>query len=130
MNFGSHWFFYLKHIRSSIFYSENNFFSTPSLFTVSIKIAPYLIDPSDWWKMGGSASSKLASGNEAQIKEKSMTNVGLVNLADTGESTGLTFNVVEAATCGIAFLIALFLIRWCCIKRRQQRMLQMQQGIG
>ena len=55
--------------------------------------------------MGGSASSKLATGEEAKISEQSMTNVGLVNLADTGESTGFTFNVVEAATCGIAFLI-------------------------
>ena len=62
--------------------------------------------------MGGSASSKLANGNDAKINEQSMTNVGLINLADTGESTGLTFNAVEAATCGIALVIALFLLRW------------------
>ena len=103
MNLGSHWF------RSFIFLSENKFFSTPSLFTVSITISPYLIDPSDWWKMGGSASSELVNGNDAEMTKQSMTNMGLLNLADTGESNGLNFNLVEAATCGIALVIGLFL---------------------
>ena len=79
--------------------------------------------------MGGSASSQSVTGEEAKISEQSMTNVGLVNLADTGESTGFTFNLVEAATCGIAFLIALFLLRYCCIKKRQQNLLRMQHGM-
>ena len=79
--------------------------------------------------MGGSARGKLATGEEAKISEQSMTNVGLVNLADTGESTGFTFNFVEAATCGIAFLITLFLLRWCCIKKRRQNLLRIQHGM-
>ena len=80
--------------------------------------------------MGGSASSQSATGEDAKISEQSMTNVGLVNLADTGESTGFTFNHVEAATCGIALLIALFLLRYCCIKKRQQNLLRMQEAMG
>ena len=76
--------------------------------------------------MGGSASSELANGNDAEIAKQSMINMGLLNLADTGESNGLDFNMVEAATCGIALIISLFLIR-CCIKRQQRRMVEMQQ---
>ena len=102
------------------FLSENKFFSTPSLFTVSITISPYLIDPSDWWKMGGSASSELVNGNDAEMTKQSMTNLRLRILADTGESNGLSFNLVEAATCGIALVIGLFLLRWCCIKKATQ----------
>ena len=123
MNLGSHWF------RSFIFYLKTSFFSTPSLFTVSITISPYLIDPSDWWKMGGSGLSELVNGNDAEMTKQSMTNVGLLNLADTGESNGLNFNLVEAATCGIALVIGLFLLRWCCIKRKQRRMIQMQEAL-
>ena len=58
-----------------------------------------------------------------------MTNVRLLNLADTRESNGLDFNLVEAATCEIALVIGLFLIKWCCVKRKQRRMVQMHQAL-
>ena len=69
--------------------------------------------------MGGSSSSELVNGSDAEMTKQSMTNMGLLNLADTGESNGLNFNLVEAATCGIALVIGLFLLRWCCIKTTQ-----------
>ena len=47
--------------------------------------------------MGGSASSELATGQEGIKKDtKSMTNVGLLNLADnSGMQGGFDFNLVK-----------------------------------
>ena len=98
-------------------------------------IPPYHIEGwkfSDWLKtkMGASSSSQSATGEDAKKSEQSMNNFGLVNMADTGDgSTGFTFNLVEAFTCGIAVLIAIFLLRWCCIRKRQQNLLRMQRGM-
>ena len=118
---GSFW------IRHFAYFSEKYFFSSPSLFYISITIPPYHIEGwkfSDWLKtkMGASSSSQSATGEDAKISEQSMNNFGLVNMADTGDgSTGFTFN--------LGVLIAIFLLRWCCIRKRQQNLLRMQRGM-
>ena len=99
--------------------------STLSSSSLIIKI---LIEPNIWWKsnwwkspttraMGGSASSEVATGTEG-IKKQAQMNIGLLTLAS--ESQG--FNMIEIATCIIAVIISLYLLRWCCLKHQAKKM--------
>ena len=112
--------------------SEKDHFSSPSLFFYTI--SPYHIEGwtfSNWLKtkMGASSSSASATGENAKNYEQSMSNYGLVNLADTGDSeNGFTFNLVELFTCALAVLIGIFLLRFCCIRKRHQNLLRMQRN--
>ena len=69
--------------------------------------------------MGGSASSEVAMGDEG-IKKQAQTNIGLLTLASESQAGG--FNLLEIATCIIAVMILLYLLRWCCIKHWAKKM--------
>ena len=80
--------------------------------------------------MGASSSSASATGENAKNSEQSMNNFGLVNMADTGDNgSSFTFNLVEVLTCVVAVLMGIFLLRYCCIKKRQQNLLRMQRNV-
>ena len=121
--------------RHFAYLSEKYYFSSPSLFHIFYTISPYHIEGwtfSNWLKtkMGASSSSVSATGENAKNSEQSMSNYGLVNVADTGDSeNGFTFNLVEVFTCALAVLIGIFLLRYCCIKKRHQNLLRMQRNV-
>ena len=110
-----------------------------NIFTIviifSYTISPYHIEGwtfSNWLKtkMGASSSSASATGENAKNSEQSMNNFGLVNMADTGDNgNSFTFNLVEVLTCVLAVLMGIFLLRYCCIKKRQQNLLRMQRNV-
>ena len=80
--------------------------------------------------MGSSSSSAAATGDNAKTSEQQMSNYGLVNLADTGDTEGsFTFNMVELFTCFVAVLIGIFLLRFCCIRKRNQNFVRLQRNI-
>ena len=80
--------------------------------------------------MGASSSSESATGENAKNSEQSKNNFGLVNMADTGDNgSSFTFNLVEVLTCVVAVLMGIFLLRYCCIKKRQQNLLRMQRNV-
>ena len=129
---------YFQDIGSTLLQTSCLFF-LKNIFTIvttfSYKISPYHIEGwtfSNWWetKMGASSSSASATGENAKNSEQSMNNFGLVNMADTGDNgSSFTFNLVEVLTCVVAVLMGIFLLRYCCIKKRQQNLLRMQRNV-
>ena len=80
--------------------------------------------------MGSSSSSAAATGDNAKTSDQTMSNYGLVNVADTGDSeNSFTFNLVEIFTCAVAVLIGIFLLRFCCIRKRNQNFQRLQRNI-
>ena len=80
--------------------------------------------------MGSSSSSAAATGDNAKTSDQEMNNYGLVNVADTGDSeNSFTFNLVELFTCALAVLIGIFLLRFCCIRKRNQNLLRLQRNV-
>ena len=77
--------------------------------------------------MGGSASSEVAMGDEG-IKKQAQTNIGLLTLASESQAGG--FNLLEIATCIIAVLIALYLLRWCCVKHQAKKMERLRAALA
>ena len=126
--------FFFRHFKHLAYLSEKDHCSTPSLFFYTI--SPYHIE--NWtfenWlktKMGASSSSASATGENAKTSDQTMSNYGLVNVADTGDSENdFTFNLVELFTCLLAVLIGIFLLRFCCIRKRHQNLLRMQRNVA
>ena len=77
--------------------------------------------------MGGSASSEVATGDEG-IKKQAQTNIGLLTLASENQADG--FNLLEIATCIIAVMIALYLLRWCCIRHQAKKMERLRAALA
>ena len=77
--------------------------------------------------MGGTASSEVAMGDEG-IKKQAQTNIGLLTLASESQAGG--FNLLEIATCIIAVLIALYLLRWCCVKHQAKKMERLRAALA
>ena len=77
--------------------------------------------------MGAKASSEVATGEQG-IKKQAQTNIGLVTLASESQAGG--FNLLEIATCIIAVLIALYLIRWCCVKHQAKKMQRLRDALA
>ena len=77
--------------------------------------------------MGGTASSEVATGDEG-IKKQAQTNIGLLTLASESQAGG--FNLLEIATCLIAVIIALYLLRWCCVKHQAKKMQRLRDTLA
>ena len=77
--------------------------------------------------MGAQSSSEVATGKQG-IKKQGQTNIGLVTLASENQASG--FNLLEIATCIIAVLIALYLLRWYCVKSRAKKMQRMREALA
>ena len=77
--------------------------------------------------MGAQSSSEVATGKQG-IKKQGQTNIGLVTLASESQASG--FNLLEIATCIIAVLIALYLLRWYCVKNRAKKMQRMRDALA
>ena len=77
--------------------------------------------------MGAKASSEVATGEQG-IKKQAQTNIGLVTLASESQAGG--FNLLEIATCIIAVLIALYLLRWCCVKHQAKKMQRLRDALA
>ena len=77
--------------------------------------------------MGAQSSSEVATGKQG-IKKQGQTNIGLVTLASESQASG--FNLLEIATCIIAVMIALYLLRWYCVKSRAKKMQRMREALA
>ena len=77
--------------------------------------------------MGAQSSSEVATGEQG-IKKQAQTNIGLVTLASESQASG--FNLLEIATCIIAVLIALYLLRWCCVKHQAKKMQRFRDALA
>ena len=72
--------------------------------------------------MGGSASSEATTGTEG-IRKQKQSNIGLLTMSsEGGMESGGSFNIIEIATCTLAVVISLYLLRWCCMKRQARKM--------
>ena len=77
--------------------------------------------------MGGTASSEVATVDQGN-KKQDQTNIGLLTLASESQAGG--FNLLEIATCIIAVLIALYLLRWCCVKHQAKKMERLRAALA
>ena len=77
--------------------------------------------------MGGTASSEVATGDQG-IKKQAQTNIGLLTLASESQAGG--FNLLEIVSCIIAVLIALYLLRWCCVKHQAKKMQRLRDALA
>ena len=76
-------------------------------------------------KMGGSASSQVASGTEG-IKTQDQTNIGLLTLSS--ESSG-SLNLIDIATCSLVAVLCLYLLNWWCMMRLARKMQQIRAAL-
>ena len=80
--------------------------------------------------MGGSASSELVTGEEGIKKlNNKQTNIGLLTMATESGMGGDSFNMIEIATCVLAVIISLYLLRWCCMKHQAKKMARLREAL-